>query len=231
MPRSTASSLMLSPHEFSCILLTEGAPQRFSTLFAEDPANTAILRYYFFISNSIQQFDELLDNYRQEQGKLFEFLMEQEDFATQIAPMVREFRRQTRRTRYGPYQRTPPLVPTPPRSFSIEPPSSPSPESIFIQEAIQVRNSPTSSSSLSSFYTADELPGTKANPINVDDDIPPLPPIGSPNRPITISDDDECEGCHDSGHDILHCDKIYHLVGDKYVPYKKGESNYGSYHT
>lgn len=187
--------------------------------FAQNSASTAILRYYKFLSFSIEHLEQELERYHQEREVLYDHLFENQTFRTRIRPLVDEFRHRQAQVRHGfhPYGRpTSSPAPTPSNNRPAiddshsQPSSSPTDDNVraFIpspidplsHEGIQGRASvrlhdqSDNDHSLSSYYTAiHNEPGSKKSPIIILDD-----------------EEEEGEGCEEGPENP---DRSYHSLG------------------
>ena len=167
---TTASSLIpppimsLSSNEFAHMMLHSDMPKCLATAFTDDPVATVALRYYSFLTETIERLEKDLLRQRIEQQDIFGHLIRKQRFQQQIAPLVSAYRRQTREERYHPYSRTP----SPPHCENKDPPSTPL--TTHISPSTSSPPSPTNRSSGSSPHEV----GTKHNPISIgDDELPP----------------------------------------------------------
>ena len=226
---SSSSDLNLSPHEFSRIITNPDFIPQLSEVF-DDPNPHNLLRYYSFISLTIDQLERELERSRIEQEVVFNGLFEYPRVRTRLQPIIRQSRHQRQvRHRFHPYGRTPSPPRTPSDDNSVSPPSNtPSSVPILPEEALARIPSPEipspDSGSPRSYHTAiDDLPGSKSNPILVGDEEE----SGSKQRPIEIADDDEdlCEGC-EGEHQFKDCTREYKFDQElkKFIPISEGES-------
>jgi hypothetical protein len=202
MPSSTSSDvsdLMLSPHELSQLVLEPSMPPIIAHTFLRAPTQTAVLRYYAFLSQSIYNHEKVLERLHEEQEAICGYLTDSPTFRKRVAPLVNDFRRWTRRPHFYPYSRTPTPPSTPSNDDSSEPPSD-----IVIRPAAPELNA---ASPLSSYCTAIDDPMIEEDPI-----------LGSEKNPIDVYGDNECEGCREEGHAIGDCTKEYRQIGNCYVP-------------
>jgi hypothetical protein len=207
MPSSTSSDvsdLMLSPHELSRLVLEPSMPPIISHTFRRAPTQTAVLRYYAFLSQSIYNHEKELERLREEQEAICGFLTDSPMFRRRVAPLVNDFRRWTRRPRFHPYSRTPTPPSTPSNDNSSEPPSD-----IVIHPAASELDA---ASSLSLYCTAIDNPTIEEEQ-----------ELGSKKNPIDVYGDDECEGCREEGHAIGDCTKEYRQIRNHYVPIEEGD--------
>ena len=122
-PPTPPRHMMLSSAELSLMMNHPDMPTQLSTTFNDDPTITMALRYYCFMSHSIERLEEDLERHRREQSTVFDNLIRRQRFRDRITPVVQNYRRQNMRPRFHPYNRTPSPVPTPSNSDSDEPPS------------------------------------------------------------------------------------------------------------
>ena len=184
-PNTKTPPPMLSPDELSRLIIETDLAYPIARAFASKPTSTAVLRNYAFLSRSIDGLELDLERHRLEQHALFTYLMESRTFQTKIQPIIHQYRRRIGHTRYHPYDRTPSPA------DSINPPHSRS-----------------GGSSLGSYCTAiDEEPGSKWNPIVVDQDHRQVE--GSVENPIIILDDEKKElSEYGEEHEFTEFDKV-----------------------
>jgi hypothetical protein len=60
--------------------------------FSQHSASTAILRFYHFLSSSIEQLEKELERHQQEREILYDHLFENRTFCTRFQPLLDEFR-------------------------------------------------------------------------------------------------------------------------------------------
>jgi hypothetical protein len=152
MSQTSTSPTMLSPYELSRLIVEPNMPHNIFTTFSDQPISLTVLRHYRFLSQSIDRLEQELERHRQEQHTLFDRLNGNRMFQTRITPIVQDFRRRTRRSRFHPYARTPSPPQTPSCDDSIVPPTA-----------------------LSSRLSTYAEPGTRLNPIDVDADTREVP--------------------------------------------------------
>ena len=220
--------LYLSSHELSRMVTHPEFVFPLARMFTNDPLPSAVLRYYGFISQTIDNLEREEERCRQEQETVFEALISNSNFRTRIQPIIRRFREHHVPHRFHPYGRTP----SPPRTSSspnsVSPPSEASSIQILPEEALAQIPTPGNNSPVSSYCTAiDELPGTKWNPIMVVDDEE----HGTKQNPIVISDGDDdlnCDGCGGE-HQFQDCTREYLFNREKeeFVLIPEGESPFG----
>jgi hypothetical protein len=114
---TTASSLHLSPHELSRLIIDPRMYEQICQTFLPDPLHTAVLRYYNYVSRTIDRLEKELEFHRREQHVIFDHLLASPTFPTLIQPIVQEYRHGT----YG-HSLSPPRTPS--DNNSVEPPSS-----------------------------------------------------------------------------------------------------------
>jgi hypothetical protein len=211
MPSSTASTSSntpLSPSELSTILFDHSMVELITNVFSDEPRTVDQLRYYSYISQNITRLEAELDRHRQEREELFDHILRDEATEDTMRPIVRTYRRRTRRSGFCPYThqplaneiiRTP--TPFPPATSSSRSSRNPS----------QSSSSDDSSSSSPSPYMQ---PGSSEYPINVDANPQPdihLDPI-TMKKPYVRSDEDAprfkptCARCGQFGHEKPDCD-------------------------
>jgi hypothetical protein len=177
---STTAEPVLSPAELSRLIAEPDMLYSISTTFASKPTTTAILRYYAFLSRSINQLELDLDRHQLELQAMFLHLMETRSFQTKIRPIVHEYRRKIR-SRFHPYSRT------------SNPPTPPS-----------TNNSPSTDNEIQGRVSV-EIHNRYDNPhYTALDDA-----LGSKEHPIIVTDDEkkECEGCR-GDHEFRGCAPI-----------------------
>ena len=123
----SATLSTLSPPELSR-LTTE--PQMFHSIsdaFLPDSSITVSLRYYAFMSRSIDTLEQELERIHTERQYMYDHLMQSDQFRRRITPVVNEYRLltgQQSQRRYHPYGHTPPPIRTPSWPGSVNPPST-----------------------------------------------------------------------------------------------------------
>ena len=102
---STASSSIISPHEFSCLITEPKMTHSLAKAFASRPTSTAILCYYFFLSQSIDRLEQELEQHQHEQNTLFDHLFKSRRFRMKVQPIIQQYQQLT--SHYHPYGHTP----------------------------------------------------------------------------------------------------------------------------
>jgi hypothetical protein len=168
----TTSEIILSSDELSRVLVDPDMLFRVARTFASHPTSTATLRYYRFLSLSIDRLELDLERHRLEQQALFTRLMECETFRTKIYPTVQEYRR---KARFHPYGRSP-SPPSPP-SFNnyVNPPPTievtSTPHRVDIDEEInRLGNERKDTAVVQQYGVALGVTGSKWNPIVIHDE-------------------------------------------------------------
>ena len=214
-PSTMSDSMNLSPFELARIVTNPRLLHHIADSFETDPLMTAILRHYAFLSDTIDELERNLERHRREQEFTFDILNNDQDFLARIEPMVKRFRRQSR-TRHHPYRRSSSPPRTPSDNNSINPPITVLSLHILPETALARLPSSNTSSPVLSYCTAiDEIPGSKWNPIAVEDDEEHE--VGSRQNPIVISSDETndppktqddivCHRCKQTGHLRDDCD-------------------------
>ena len=125
----TTPENILSYNELSHLLVDPDMLYLVARSFASHPTSSAMLRFYRFISLSIDQLETDLERHRLEQQALFTRLMESGTFRSKIHPTVQEYRR---RDRFHPHGCSPSL-PAPPSFGHVD--TSPTPRSSTLHHA------------------------------------------------------------------------------------------------
>ena len=76
-------------------------------MFTNEPLPSAILRYYGFISQTIDNLEWEEERCREEQETVFEALISNSNFRTWIQPIIQKFHEHHVSHRFHPYERTP----------------------------------------------------------------------------------------------------------------------------
>lgn len=178
------------------------------------------LRHFTFVSQTIDNLERELKHQQTEQLVTFDRL-KRANLEQKIKPLVERYRKCWIHCRSTPYERTTRL----PSSSSLDsysPPSSPcsvminrllarpatpipKPLTRLLKPAPKPVRIPLTSTS---YHSCEESLGTKENPIIIDDERPSI----------------RCEGCKESGHDLLNCPYEYRLIGAEFVPIPKDEN-------
>ena len=103
----SVSTLIPSPQELSSLITDPYTKEQVDRKFRNKPTSSAILRYYTFISHSITQLEEELEQHQQEREILYDNLFASWTFKYKIRPIVEEYRhrRAMRRNIHHPYGR------------------------------------------------------------------------------------------------------------------------------
>lgn len=211
---STSSNTPLSPSELSTILFDHSMVELITNVFSDEPRTVDQLRYYSYISQNIVRLEAELDRHHQERDELFDHILYDEATENTMRPVVRTYRRRTRRSGFCPYTRQP-LANEILRTPTPFPPATSSSRSS--QNSLPSTNPSQSSSSGGSSNSAPSpnmQPGSSAYPIDVDanpqSDIH-LDPI-TIKKPYVRSDEDAprfkptCARCGQFGHEKPNCD-------------------------
>jgi hypothetical protein len=178
--------------------------------FRNEPNSTNLLRNYSHLTQTIAQLEIVLERQRDEQEAIFTALLAEQHTRERLRPIVKHGRHLRHQLhRFRPYGRTPTPPATPSDTRSVRPPSSDRSVRILPEEALARNMTPSDGeSSLSSYATAiDELPGSKWNPIVVEDEDE----LGTFHNPIEIKEEEEeeeikrCERCGQVGHEREDC--------------------------
>jgi hypothetical protein len=187
---STAAISTLTPQELSRMLLAPHMTLPISKSFENYPTSTATLRHYAFLSQSIVTLEEELERHQLEREQIFDHMMQSKLFRRKIQPIVMKYRPTApRRTQFHSYGRTSPSPSLDSYSSSIDNETT-SPQSIKIlpEEALAQNSTPPVTSSPESIHNPiDEEPGSRENPIVVQDD------------------EDLCTRCKQQGHQLGDC--------------------------
>jgi hypothetical protein len=169
-----------------------------SNTFASHPTSSATLRYYRFLSLSIDQLELDLERHRLEQQAIFTHLMDSGTFRMKIHPTVQEYRR---RPSFHPYRRSS-IPPTPP-SFHNRVNTDTSPTQISTSHHIDINEEVNRLGSMTNIVFEDEEPGQQ-NGVEVV--VLGAQAPGSKSNPIIIRDDkDVCARCNQEGHHQEDC--------------------------
>jgi hypothetical protein len=179
--------------------------------FRDEPNPTNLLRNYSHLTQTIAQLEIVLERQRDEQEAIFTALLAERFTRERLRPIVKHGRHLRHQLhRFRPYGRTPTPPATPSDTRSVRPPSSDRSVRILPDEALaRIMTPPANGSSLSSYATAiDELPGSKWNPIVVEDEDE----LGTVHNPIEIKEEvgreeeiKRCERCGQTGHEREDC--------------------------
>ena len=120
---SSPSFLIPSPQELSDITSDERTLRKIARKFRRRPADHSLLRYYHFLSVTIEEMENSLERAQLERESIHEHLFESRRFTNRIRPLIEDFRqeRAVRRRANHPYDR--------PRSHGSRPLSPISPQS------------------------------------------------------------------------------------------------------
>ena len=123
---SSPSFLIPSPQELSDITSDERTLRKIARKFRQRPADHSLLRYYHFLSVTVEELENSLERAQLEWEFIHEHLFESRRFTTQIRPLIEDFRqeRAIQRRSSHPYDR--------PRSHDTHPLSTTSPPPITI---------------------------------------------------------------------------------------------------
>lgn len=196
MPSSndTTSETILSYDELSRILVDPDTLYRVSRTFASHPTSSATLRYYRFLSLSIDRLELDLERHRLEQQSIFTHLMDSGTFRMKIHPIIQEYRR---RPGFHPYGRSS-TSPTPP-SFHNRVNTDTSPTQRISTSDIDEEINRLGS--MTNIVFEDEEPGHQNGVSGVVQEAP-----GSKSNPIIVRDDkDVCARCNQEGHQQEDC--------------------------
>jgi hypothetical protein len=88
------SALMLSPAEFARFMseLESDIPGELDAIFQRDPAYSAILRHYIFLSQSLTNLEQQVERHQAEQHFIFNQIIEAGVLEPQLEPHIRNFR-------------------------------------------------------------------------------------------------------------------------------------------
>jgi hypothetical protein len=163
--RTPPPIMSLSSDEFAQMILHSDMTEQLSATFTDDPVVTIALRYYCFLSETIERLERDLLRQRIEQQDLFGHLIRKRRFQQRIAPLVVAYRRPSReeRYRYHPYSHTPSPILTPSDADAYNNEVLPS---------TRATSPPPSPKNRSSGSSSQEEVGTKRNPITIEDDEP-----------------------------------------------------------
>ena len=158
---------LLTSAELSWLLLDQEMNFAVSTTFSSSPLSTVLLRQYLFLSHNLEWIQQDLTCHQLERESIFDVLSHSAPFQDIIMPIVLNFRLWQ--------QQVSPVNPPPPFHASLNSPTSKHVE----RQSVIIQERSNSNDSLLSFYTpAYDEPGTRNNPINIDQllDPSPLPP-------------------------------------------------------
>jgi hypothetical protein len=173
----TTDLLVTTPVELSRMILEPGMPRILTNAFAPDPTSLAMLRHYYFLSESQRVLRQQIARHNTERSELFQSLMGRREFQIFMFPVLNEYR--TIHSSLPPYDQHSPAVDNPhsfgnpPPPLVENPPTSPSaPTSnddntssstdeartveITPMDTIDEEESTSSEDSMISFYTRDE---------------------------------------------------------------------------
>lgn len=201
-PANNTPSLMLSPSELGRLVTYPPLNNQIGATFGTNPTTLAVLRYYCFLTQNMDQLHLDLERHDVERADLFRHLIHNTGFLNSMQPLVEEFRQRPRRSE--PYNRRPTPPRTPSVPISVEPslydapdspkdiPLPPSDESPPI--TVPIHDHESESSDISSddesldFHTPPTDPlGSQSNPIDVDE-------FTTPPSSDVVSDDSSVEG-------------------------------------
>jgi hypothetical protein len=163
--RTPPPIMSLSSNEFAQMILHSDITEHLSATFSDDPVITIALRYYSFLTESIERLERFLLRHRIEQQDIFGHLIRNHRFQQRLTPLVVAYRRPSReeRYRYHPYSRTPSPIITP---------SDADASNHEVLSSTQATSPPPSPKSRSSGSSSQEEVGTERNPITIEDDEP-----------------------------------------------------------
>ena len=142
--------------------------------FDNDPTDTAILRLFHFISDTMDRMRREMIRLRNDWEEVYEYAIASAHFRQTIRPIVRDHRERQNRRSPSPYPLQPLFDEHPPPAVHISPPSisdiDDSPQTIPILSPGSIdTDSPHSESPSMAFFTVTKnTPGTQQNPIDVD---------------------------------------------------------------
>ena len=169
--------------------------------FSSSPLSTTLLRQYLFLSHNLEWIRQDLLHHQQERESIFDVLSHSMPFQDIITPIVLNFR--FRQWRVSPVH--------PPSSAFHAPSNSSIPEWEVEQRSVIIQERSDSNNSLLSYYTtAHKEPGTRNNPIDVDQLLDPSPspphtPIYTPPRTRSAPITSPCPLCHRHSHMSIQC--------------------------
>ena len=104
---SSPSFLIPSPQELSDITFDERTLRKIARKFRRRPADHSLLRYYHFLSVTIEELENSLERAQLERESIHEHLFESRRFTNRIKPLIEDFRqeRAVRRRSSHPYDR------------------------------------------------------------------------------------------------------------------------------
>jgi hypothetical protein len=196
-------SLMLSPQELGRLITYPPLTQQLSATFGNNPTTIAVLRYYCFLTQNIDQLQLDLERHNNERTDLFAHMMTSQGFQNLVRPLVDEFRQRPRRNE--PYNRRPTPPRTPSVPFSNDPsqydaptpprdvPLPPADETPPLTTTVPINDNESDLSSYDeslTFHTPPTDPGplgSQSNPIDVDQ-------FTTPASSSVISDDSSVDG-------------------------------------
>ena len=199
-PSSPDEYPFLTATELSQLLLDQEMNFAVSTTFSSSPLSTVLLWHYLFLSHNIERIQQDLTRHQLERQSIFDILSHSTPFCDTITPIVFNFRL---------HQRQVSLI-NPPTTFQTTSHPSTS-ENVETRWSVIIQERSNSNDSLLSFYTAAHVePGTRDNPIDVDQLLdrspsPPWIPVYSPpcmqSAPVTAP----CTMCRWHGHTLTQC--------------------------
>ena len=190
-PSCSTSPFAFSAHKLRYIATNEVSVGQINKILNDTNNFTAAahLRHFGFIVTTITCLEYMLNQCREEKNKIFDHMMMNESFWDTLHPVFQDYRQQTQQSGFHPYTRRP-LTPKSPSSSSSK---------------------SSSHSPPSKYKTADDLPGSPWNPIDVDQfdqeaydnkkfqemlDRTRMPPW------LKLT----CERCNQYGHEKPNCD-------------------------
>ena len=126
---SSPSFLIPSPQELSDMTFDERTLRKIARKFRRHPTDHLLLRYYHFLSVTVEELENSLERAQLERESIHEHLFESQNFTTRIRPLIEDFRqeRAVRRWTSHPYDR--------PRSHNTRPLSTTSPPPLTTEPA------------------------------------------------------------------------------------------------
>ena len=198
---------LLTSSELSRLLLDQEMNFAVATMFSSSPLSTTLLWQYLFLSHNLERIRQDLTQHQQEQESIFDVLSHSAPFQDIITPIVLNFR-------YW-QQQVSPVNPPPTFQMSLNSPIS---EQTVEWQSVIIQEWSNSTDSLLSFYTAaHEEPGTRNNPIDVDQLLDPSPsppriPVYTPPRTQSAPITAPCQMCRWHGHTSTQC--VWYGPGD-----------------
>ena len=88
---SSPSFLIPSPQELSNITFDERTLRKIARNFQQRPADHALLRYYHFLSVTVNKLENSLERAQLERESIHKHLFESQRFQTRIRPLIEDF--------------------------------------------------------------------------------------------------------------------------------------------